>query len=75
MRPSARSRFEDPPRSRNKRKLRRYTVQLCQTACRGRAFTLQSGGFSSGNGHADGVCMCAVDGKHSGDARHLRKRH
>ncbi|KAL1500451.1 hypothetical protein AB1Y20_013108 [Prymnesium parvum] len=65
--------FQDPPKSRNGRRLRRYTVQLCQESCSGRDFTLQSGGFSSGNGHTGGVCKCVT--KTSGEVQQsLRRR-
>ena len=54
--------LKDPPRSRNKRKLHRYTVQSCQDACKpvSTGFGLIEGGFSSGNGHALARCVCIV---------------
>ena len=52
--------LREPARSRNRRRLWRYTVQLCQEACRGAAFGLSEGGFSSGNAHTQARCLCAI---------------
>lgn len=50
----------EPPRSRNGRKLRRYTVELCERACAASThFVIQGGGFATGNGHMHGRCKCA----------------
>ena len=54
--------LREPARSRNRRKLWRYTVQLCQEACAGGVFGLSEGGFSSGNAHAQARCLCAAAG-------------
>lgn len=54
--------LQEPRKSRNKRKLWRYTVSMCQTSCRASGqgiAALLGGGFSSGNGHAHGHCSCA----------------
>ena len=61
----------EPPRSRNKRKLWRYTVASCQAACKnrwGRAAyaALLGGGFATGNGHTLARCMCAARGASTG---------
>ena len=53
--------FREPAHSRNRRRLWRYTVQLCQEACRGATFGLMDGGFSSGNAHAQGRCICSAN--------------
>ena len=55
----------EPPRSRNKRRLYRYTVASCIEACRSRrrrptVAALSGGGFATGNGHAHARCMCAA---------------
>ena len=53
--------LREPPRSRNRRKLHRYTVKSCEETCSGTAgFGLQGGGFSTGNAHILGKCLCAV---------------
>ena len=52
--------LREPARSRNRRKLWRYTVQLCQAACEGGVFGLGEGGFSSGNAHMQARCLCAA---------------
>ena len=52
--------LREPARSRNRRKLWRYTVQLCQAACEGGVFGLSEGGFSSGNAHTQARCLCAA---------------
>lgn len=52
--------LREPAHSRNRRKLWRYTVEDCQSACRGAGFGLSEGGFSTGNAHAQGRCLCAV---------------
>ena len=55
----------EPVRSRNKRKLWRYTVAECQDACQrtrttpSRLAAVTGGGFVSGNGHKLAECMCA----------------
>lgn len=44
-----------------RRQLRRFTVQTCESVCRGRAsFALECGGFCSGNGHRLGRCWCGA---------------
>lgn len=58
--------LREPWRSRNARKLFRYTVASCEAACVPRAgkggsyAALSGGGFATGNGHALARCMCAV---------------
>ena len=54
--------LHEPLKSRNKRKLWRYTVAMCVTSCRDSGHALAAlidGGFSSGNGHAHAQCKCA----------------
>jgi len=51
--------LREPARSRNRKRLWRYTVEDCQLACRGAGFGLSEGGFSTGNAHAQGRCLCA----------------
>ena len=51
-----------PPRSRNARKLFRYTVASCEEACAkgsSRYAALIGGGFTTGNGHTLAKCFCA----------------
>jgi hypothetical protein len=53
----------EPERSRNHRKLRRYTVASCIASCdrEGKRFaSVVGGGFSTGNGHAHARCACAT---------------
>ena len=64
QRQNAESGLHEPPNSRNKRKLRRYTVASCEAACawgngRLRFAALVGGGFTTGNGHIHARCMCA----------------
>ena len=52
----------DPKRSRNKRRLHRYTVSSCREACfasGARVFGVQGGGFSGGNAHMLARCYCS----------------
>ena len=54
--------LRDPPRSRNKRRLFRYTVASCEAACAksgARFSALLGGGFATGNGHTLAECKCA----------------
>jgi hypothetical protein len=57
--------WQEPPRSRNRRNLHRYTVQSCHTACTAFPrtadgyFGLHGGGFSNGNAHVLARCFCA----------------
>ena len=54
--------FADPIRSRNKRRLHRYTVSSCRDACLAsgtRIFGVQGGGFSGGNAHMLARCYCS----------------
>ena len=53
----------EPSKSRNKRRLFRYTVAQCEAACLkdGKPFAaLNGGGFTTGNGHTLARCMCAI---------------
>lgn len=57
--------LREPPRSRNKRRLFRYTVASCVHACRslgvqGALAAVTGGGFAFGNGHSHARCMCAA---------------
>ena len=57
--------LSEPPRTRNKRRLYRYTVASCLHACRSRHrrgmnAALTGGGFATGNGHTQARCMCAM---------------
>lgn len=54
--------WQEPSKSRNRRKLHRYTVRSCHSACatvfESGHFGLHSGGFSTGNAHILGRCFC-----------------
>ena len=57
--------LSQPPRSRNARKLHRYTVSSCEAACASPAgkhgfVALTGGGLTTGNGHTLARCMCAT---------------